>query len=687
MQEPHTELRAEPRAATRGDCRIEYSVSREDTIAAMHETTQIMLRSVRWGTAMYLLTAASVVCGVAIGMGYVELISGYIGRNWRLQWLIAVAFLCVCLLTIWQQRLRTARIYSTCADDSTVLGPQALAITADALVHEGCGTTARMAWSILKQVVQHRNKLLIILRNYSFLVVPFQAFSSVEQRDAWIAALREHVPAGAWNASPAQALKRTIDAPAHRAQPAQVAFATSFTTAFGLNENLRAGARLAFFRRVQQEDFVSTAEAFIVLVVMTLMMLLAFGIIYVGINGQFNYDELPRALLFVPLTLLLGVVAARRTGDRSLLLALPVALVAASLVANLVCGSLALLMQQKIIVMATKHWKWLFYLQIAWWTAIILVASWRLVPAPARSRRAAGIAMLGVALLVAPALWYPRDHLWIPAEESGVQSKVDEKYFALADEKGFYAQHEALQRALSALLPERPGIIDLYMLTVGLYAGEDVFMKEVKFIDALMRQRFDANGRSLVLLNNPKTVHEFPLASATSLSAALKHIGGVMNRDEDVLVLYVSSHGSEKHNLSVDFWPLRLKPINPAELKQALDASKIKWKVVVVSACYSGGFVEPLKDEYTLIITASSATKTSFGCGNESDATYLAQALFDEALRNTHSFETAFEQARKTILQREQAQKHEPSDPQIFVGAAIREKLLQVEKRLSGLKP
>ena len=43
----------------------------------------------------------------------------------------------------------------------------------------------------------------------------------------------------------------------------------------------------------------------------------------------------------------------------------------------------------------------------------------------------------------------------------------------------------------------------------------------------------------------------------------------------------------------------------------------------------------------------------------------------------------AFEQARQSIRQREQAQGHEPSAPQIFVGAAIREKLLQVERRLA----
>jgi hypothetical protein len=133
----------------------------------------------------------------------------------------------------------------------------------------------------------------------------------------------------------------------------------------------------------------------------------------------------------------------------------------------------------------------------------------------------------------------------------------------------------------------------------------------------------------------------------------------------------------------VDFWPLRLNPIDPPALKQALDQSGIKWKVIVVSACYSGGFIGPLKDDNSLIITASSASKQSFGCGNESESTYLAKALFDEALRETYSFELAFEAARKSIAQREREQNFTPSEPQIHVGGAMRGKLRQVESRLA----
>ena len=145
------------------DQRIDYIVTRDEAVAAMQETTQIMLRSVRWGTAIYLLAVASVVCGIAIGMGYMELLNGYIGRNWRLQWLIVVAFLAVCLLTIWGQRLRDARMYATCVDGSTALGPQVLTLGDDVLTHTGGGITARMPWATFTHVMQDEVKLLIIL--------------------------------------------------------------------------------------------------------------------------------------------------------------------------------------------------------------------------------------------------------------------------------------------------------------------------------------------------------------------------------------------------------------------------------------------------------------------------------------------------------------------------------------------
>ena len=76
------------------------------------------------------------------------------------------------------------------------------------------------------------------------------------------------------------------------------------------------------------------------------------------------------------------------------------------------------------------------------------------------------------------------------------------------------------------------------------YASEDVFYKELGVIDPLMRERFDAEGRSVLLVNNPKTVLQLPIASNTHLRRSLRAIGQKINRDEDVVVLYLTSHGS-----------------------------------------------------------------------------------------------------------------------------------------------
>ena len=40
---------------------------------------------------------------------------------------------------------------------------------------------------------------------------------------------------------------------------------------------------------------------------------------------------------------------------------------------------------------------------------------------------------------------------------------------------------------------------------------------------------------------------------------------------------------------------------------QNLNDSGVKWKIVVISACFSGGYIEPLKDDHSLIVTAADA--------------------------------------------------------------------------------
>jgi hypothetical protein len=114
-----------------------------------------------------------------------------------------------------------------------------------------------------------------------------------------------------------------------------------------------------------------------------------------------------------------------------------------------------------------------------------------------------------------------------------------------------------------------------------------------------------------------------------------------------------------------------------------LDEAGIQNRVIVVSACYSGGFVEPLKTDSSLIMTAAAADRSSFGCSSEENFTYFGRAYFDEALRSTNSFVEAFRIAAPRIAQRESRQGFLPSEPQIFIGPQIRPILERFEHQLA----
>ena len=190
------------------------------------------------------------------------------------------------------------------------------------------------------------------------------------------------------------------------------------------------------------------------------------------------------------------------------------------------------------------------------------------------------------------------------------------------------------------------------------------------------------------MVNSRSTLSSAPMATLLSIGEALKAIAARMDRDEDILFLFLTSHGSREHELSLRQSHMTLRDLPARELGHLLKESGIRWKVIVVSACYSGGFIDPLKDDRTLIMTASAANRTSFGCGAESDATYFGDALFQHALRFEDSFVKAFEQAKKQITERERSERREASNPQIFVGEQMGKKLPKLEaelrKRRSG---
>ena len=128
----------------------------------------------------------------------------------------------------------------------------------------------------------------------------------------------------------------------------------------------------------------------------------------------------------------------------------------------------------------------------------------------------------------------------------------------------------------------------------------------------------------------------------------------------------------------------------PADLKKWLDQAGVKYRVLSVSACFSGHWIAPLAGPGTLVMSAADATHTSFGCGQDADLTYFGRAVFDEQLRtSTRSFEQAHAAARTVIARREKEGGKEDgySNPQIAVGNAMRAQLQRLESQLPASAP
>jgi hypothetical protein len=246
----------------------------------------------------------------------------------------------------------------------------------------------------------------------------------------------------------------------------------------------------------------------------------------------------------------------------------------------------------------------------------------------------------------------------------------DDSASAWPDEAGtpeqvMYAQAKRMDEAISKLTPRVPGKVNLYLVAFAGDGSENVFRNEVEYVEKQFAERFDAGGHTLALINNPATLTQRPLASLSNLETAIDAVAAKMKTDEDVLLLFITSHGSPDHELAVNLDPLPLDLIAPEDLADLLAGSNIRNKVIVLSACYSGGFIDALKGPSTMVITASRADRPSFGCGSMSDITDFGRAFFVNGLNHSDTFDGAFNEARKLVNGWESKAGEEHSDPQI----------------------
>jgi len=531
-------------------------------------------------------------------------------------------------------------------------------------------------WTAMQGVEQADDVILLLLDNLYFIPVSADAFPSPRERETFIAQVRERIASAAALPAPAP----TAPSPEPTRQTAPAASAPSAKAAARIFlAGLAQAFKLLAFLPVPEERIRVGWWQIPAFALASLVLSLIWSLFKIGLAGEFMWYSLPMALFHLPVLLLgaIFIAHALRRSDKTLLLVQVFLMIA--LAFDLTMAALSGVFALNAADFSEFFADGPFFSLPSLWLALACFVAAKRYALPSLPRRAFGMALALVVIALPLGLVYRQLSLWeIPYDEA--QGWANQ---GLTSEDIFYSQQQLLGRELAAVQPERKGVTDVFFIGMAGYAHQDVFMKEVDAVARLFRERFDAEGHTIRLVNNNKSLAGSPIASATSLKAALNRVAQVMNKDEDILFLFMTSHGSESHHFALELWPLNFNPLDPTRLRALLDESGIKHRVVVVSACYSGGFIHALKNEHTLVISASAPNKNSFGCGNENEWTYFGNAYFNEALRRTHSFEEAFKLATPIIAAREKKDKFEPSSPQMALGAAMRDKLAALEQQLA----
>jgi peptidase C13-like protein len=241
----------------------------------------------------------------------------------------------------------------------------------------------------------------------------------------------------------------------------------------------------------------------------------------------------------------------------------------------------------------------------------------------------------------------------------------------------------AVLAQLQQLAPQRPGIIDVYAVIIGGDGREDVFEREVVAVRKRLEERLKVSGRIVTLVNNRRRPQ--PEATLNSIRFVVEHIAQRMDKEQDLLFVHVTSHGSIDHQLALSHPSRVLRWLDKKHLADILKSSGIRHRFIVLSACYAGGFAPTLANENTVVVAAAASTVMSYGCGcdNTSDMTDFSRAFYTKAMTESRLLLDATRMVAQYVHEEESRLGRDHSYPQASIGPGMVPYLRRLE---TGLK-
>jgi len=434
-----------------------------------------------------------------------------------------------------------------------------------------------------------------------------------------------------------------------------------------LLRNLGSGFALLVLRRRSPEHFVRTFDQLAALLLLTLLFWAALDTLHAEAGSELRLDGLYGWSFYLLMGLfgcsLVARAYCRQTDTRSLLIpALSVAPYV--LVLFWLLGDLSWVESHPA-------------LQLAAAVIYLILLGVRVIQAAYTTARAKSVAVAVILIIVGSVGLRVLDldtRLWLTDDVEEEQADNDDS----GVESLLYDQPARIASAVEHLAPRQPDAANVFFLGFAGDGEQSIFKREALFAESVFGEHFSADDRAVELINDNDDRDSYPIATLSGMQQALKLMASRMDLQQDVLVLMLTSHGS-RDGIAVINGSLPLVQLSPVDLRSALDEAGIKWRVIVVSACYSGVFVDALKGDETLVITAADAEHSSFGCDDDRELTYFGEALLKDSIPTSRSLEDAFKKASALIQKRETNEHKIRSNPQMAMGRAMRQKLAGLE--------
>lgn len=151
-----------------------------------------------------------------------------------------------------------------------------------------------------------------------------------------------------------------------------------------------------------------------------------------------------------------------------------------------------------------------------------------------------------------------------------------------------------------------------------------------------------------------------------SVRQALTDVADLTARATRGCLLYVTSHGSPE---ALVFGDMQLQPVQMAQMIRGWCGNRPT--VVVISACYSGIFMEALAAPNRMVMTAARRDRNSFGCGEGETYPWFDGCVI-ESLPDATDFPGLAVAVRACVSRKEaELGATPPSEPQVRIGAQM----------------